>query len=243
MDSSTAQNLLVVAQVVGAFVTAGATIALWRVTQALVDETKRMAQATSQPHIVATIEPNRWSMRFLDLIVENTGNAPAYDIHVGFNPPLDFDREVRAEIVPLQSISTLKPGMRISTYLGRFGSQQQKKFTVSVRWKRSPYDQGDESYTYQLDMSDYEGIGRLGEGDPLVQIANQIKKMREDWMWIAKGSNRIKVDSYVEEDRIREQRELEEAWETQEEAHREQQQQVAKIENGERLSPRISPEI
>ena len=44
----------------GTLVTAVATLFLWRVTKLLAVETKRMAEASAQPHVVATLDPNRW---------------------------------------------------------------------------------------------------------------------------------------------------------------------------------------
>lgn len=71
-----------------ALLTAVATFFLWRVTRLLADETKRMVDASVQPHVVVTLEPNSWAAFYFDINIANTGNAPAYDIEVGFNPPL-----------------------------------------------------------------------------------------------------------------------------------------------------------
>lgn len=44
-----------------ALLTAVATFFLWRVTRLLADETKRMVDASVQPHVVVTLEPNSWA--------------------------------------------------------------------------------------------------------------------------------------------------------------------------------------
>src|SRR5438046_318341 len=88
-----------------ATVTAVATIFLWLVTRNLAIQTKRMAEASARPQIVATLEPNQWSIRHLNLRVDNTGNATAFDIHVAFSPPLENADERRDEEVPFQGIS------------------------------------------------------------------------------------------------------------------------------------------
>lgn len=69
-----------------ALLTAVATFFLWRVTRLLADETKRMVDASVQPHVVVTLEPNSWAAFYFDINIANTGNAPAYDIEIGFNP-------------------------------------------------------------------------------------------------------------------------------------------------------------
>ncbi|WP_053059075.1 hypothetical protein [Croceicoccus naphthovorans] len=94
----------------GTLATALATFALWRVTRVLAVETKRMADAAMQPQVVATIVPNPWSTIHLDITVENTGNATAFDIEVGFDPPLSNGEAREGKSLPLQRISVLKPG-------------------------------------------------------------------------------------------------------------------------------------
>lgn len=122
----------------GTLVTAVATLFLWRVTKLLAVETKRMAEASAQPHVVATLDPNRWSMRHFDLKVDNTGNATAYDIKVDFTPPL-INGEGRAGgmAVPFENISLLKPGQGVSSYLAEYPLVRKQVYSVRVSWRRS----------------------------------------------------------------------------------------------------------
>jgi hypothetical protein len=77
----------------GVLVTAIATVALWRATNVLAVETRRMASATSQPQVIVSIEENRWSMTHADMRVANTGNATTFDIKIEFDPPLIVELE------------------------------------------------------------------------------------------------------------------------------------------------------
>lgn len=61
-------------------VTAMATGVLAWVTWVLARETRRMANATHEPHVVVTLEPSPWSIIHTDLVIQNTGNGTAYDI-------------------------------------------------------------------------------------------------------------------------------------------------------------------
>ncbi len=47
-----------------------------------------MVDASAQPHIVVTLEPNPWAAFYFDINIANTGNAPAYNVEVVFDPPL-----------------------------------------------------------------------------------------------------------------------------------------------------------
>lgn len=184
--------------------TALATFFLWRVTKILAVETKRMADAAAQPQVVANIVPNPWSTIHLDLNVENTGNATAFDIEITFDPPLE-NGEARSDEMPIpfQKISILKPGQELKSYLSGVGDYLDKTFTVTISWKTHPAGER-EALSYLLNMGDYKGVSFLGARDPIVQVADQLKKLREDWRNVASGSRRIRTETYDAADRKRE---------------------------------------
>ncbi|HEY0622215.1 hypothetical protein [Sphingomonas sp.] len=196
------QNALAIASVLGAFVTAIATIFLWRVTKILAVETQRMANAQSQPQIVATIEPNQWSMMHADLHIVNTGNATAFDVEVTFDPPLVVDHENKRETpkTPFEQISLLKPGQRLSSWVGRMYPLLDLAYEVSISWKRSPTEEK-ESYRYSLNMTDYKNVSRLGSGDPLIKVADHVKKLQEDFSKIANGHRNLQADIFTSVER------------------------------------------
>lgn len=189
-------------------VTAAATIALGFFTWVLARETMRLSRATAQAHVVATLEPNHWSLMHVDLIVTNTGNAAAHDVAVSFSP--EFGKEGHKDQGrPLRHISVLKPGQSLSSYVGDYEQFHEKIFEVATSWKHHPEERKRQSLSYELAMGDYEGYGHLGARSPLIQMAEQLKKLREDWEWVARGSHKIKTDNYSSDDREKERRRIE----------------------------------
>lgn len=201
-----------------AVVTAVATFFLWRVTGILAVETKRMANASAQPQVVVTLVPNQWSTMHLDINVANSGNATAFDIEVEFDPPLE-NGEARGEDMPIpfRKISILKPGQQLQSYLREVGDYLEKTFTIAVSWKLHPDDSERHQLNYTLSMRDYAGVSYVGARDPLVQLADQLKKVREDWKSVAKGSRKIRADVFDAEDRKREDDILKERWKREQE--------------------------
>ena len=190
----------------GTLVTAVATLFLWRVTKLLAVDTTRMAEASAPPPVVATLDPNRWSMRHFDLKVDNTGNATAYDIKVDFTPPLiNGEGRAGAMAVPFENISLLKPGQGMGSYLAEYSIVSKRVYSVRVSWRRSSADSEREENVYTINMADREGVSDLG-GDPLVNIANDLAKIREDLRSLAQGSKRLKIDAYTAGDRLHERR-------------------------------------
>lgn len=201
-----ASTIIAIGGLLGTLVTAVATFFLWRVTSVLAVETKRMAIAASQPHVVATLEPNRWSMRHFDIHVNNTGNAPAYEITVEFTPPLK-NGEARGGgmDIPFGNISVLRPGQGVASYLSDYAGVKDAVYLVRVTWRRVASGPVQEENTYTLNMADKRGVSDLG-GDPIVQIANHLKKIETEWKPVARGLRRVKVDSFTGGDRLHERR-------------------------------------
>lgn len=195
-----------VATVVGTLVTAIATVFLWRVTKVLAVETRRMAEASARPQVVVNIEPNQWAMQYADIVVANTGNASAFDIRVEFSPPIEREASEQAKPFPLERVSLLKPGQRIVSFLSSFEPIIDKAYTATVTWKRDPSGDERESLSYVIDLAELDGQGHLGAASPMTQIADEMKKMREDWRPVAQGSKRLAADVYSSGDRLHQRR-------------------------------------
>jgi hypothetical protein len=201
------------AQVVAAVLTAVATIALFAVTWVLARETRRMAEVGSQPHVVATLEPGRWSLRHLDLRVANTGNAPAYEVEVSFSPELTAGADGPKQ--PLTKLSVLRPGQVIAGYAGEYTAlNKQKAYEVTVEWRRKR-GAAVERNSYTLSLADYDHYGTLGASDPLVQMAQDLRHIKGDLHRVFAGSRRLAVETYTQHDRERQRAERERALEQQ----------------------------
>lgn len=194
-----ADQTLVVLQLGLAVATTLTSLALVWFTYVLARHTQRMADNTSSPHVVAALEPNKWTLLHFDLAVENTGNATAYDINVRFEPKLPT-ADIRGDVgPPLETISVLRPGHRISSYAVEYAKIQGQVFKVAVSWKASSTGPTETS-SYTIRVADFDSISQLGT-DPAIQLAEQVKKLREEWSHIATGHRRIAVDVYTQADR------------------------------------------
>lgn len=198
---------------IGTVVTAAATIVLVFVTTILARETKRLSDATSQPSVVATLEPSPWSIIHTNLVLQNTGTGTAYDIEVKFDPPLKTKpQEVLVEM-PFRSLSVLKPGSVFPVFLRVFEKLNEQIIRVEVSWRRSPKSKKREAHSYVLNLRmDYDNWGQLGGSPPNIQIAREMKKLREDIGRLVSGYKRLQVDVHDRGDRRREEAELEQVW-------------------------------
>ncbi|WP_081255190.1 hypothetical protein [Pseudomonas putida] len=196
--------LLGVGGLLGTIATAVATFFLWRVTLVLARETTRMAEASAQPHVVVTLSPNRWSSRHFDVLIDNTGNATAYDIRVNIDPPLQNGEARRPDTtIPFQSVSVLKAGAGLRSYLSDYAPLKGKVFNISVSWLRSHSNPAREENTYTLSMADYEGVSTLGS-DPHIDMVRHVKGIEQNLSDITR--KQLKVDIYSALDRAHQKR-------------------------------------
>lgn len=197
-----------------ALLTAVATFFLWRVTRLLANETKRMVDASVQPHVVVTLEPNSWAVYYFDINIANTGNAPAYDIAVEFDPPLVNAEHRKNRGVPFSKVSVLKNGHSLNSNLCEYEKIKDQIYSICVSWSKQPGSTERECNEYSYDMASFDGVSYLGARSPMTQIAEQVKKIREDWRPISQGAKKIKTDNYNSSDRTEEKRINEERYQS-----------------------------
>ncbi|EOW7532692.1 hypothetical protein ACOGRC_002490, partial [Escherichia coli] len=174
------------------------------------DETKRMVDASAQPHIVVTLEPNPWAAFYFDINIANTGNAPAYNVEVVFDPPLVNAEHREKSEIPFSKVSVLKNGQSLPSNLCKYEQIKDQIYNINISWASKPKSNDRETNEYVYDMATFEGISYLGARSPLTQIAEQIKGIREDWKPIAQGAKKVKADVYTSSDRNEERTYLQE---------------------------------
>jgi hypothetical protein len=172
-----------------------------------------MAAATSEPYVVATLEPSRWSIIHMDLVLENSGSGPAFDVQLHFEPPLIRERTDQNHVAPLNNIAVLRAGQTLRDYVGNSAATIKNDYRVTVSWRASPTSSARNSNSYELKLGFYRGMMKLGGNDPEVQIAQETKKLRETIEKAFTGARRLEVDTYTQRDRLAESEALERSFE------------------------------
>lgn len=161
--------------------------------------TNGMAKATSAANVVASLEPNQWTFSHLDVVVHNTGNAPAYEVKVKVKfdpPPLHYWEEMKVDRPPFGKISILRPGQIMSCTVNERNALCHEPYRVLVQWKRKPDAKPTESNSYEIGIALLSNLAMEETITPEVKIAQQVQKIREDWVAVAKGNQRIKTDQF-----------------------------------------------
>jgi hypothetical protein len=187
--------------------TAAATMVLAWFTWVMAKASKQMADAAREALVVATIDVSRNSSMHVELVIENSGAGPAYDVRVNFAPPIVRRKGASESELPLNRISVLRSQQRIVNFIGEFGGFKGTKYTVTISWRSTPDSKNRIASQYEFDLDHYAGVHILGQ-DPAVALANEVKKLRERMDRIG-GTSKLKVDVFSQRDRDREAEEQE----------------------------------
>ncbi|MDG2522149.1 hypothetical protein P7B02_11415 [Caulobacter segnis] len=195
----TSEEILSWSTVGASVATALSSAVLTFLTWLLFKATKRMAEATSEPTITATLEPSRWSMIHMELCIQNGGTGPAYDVQISFDPPLSrTDDRGQSVPLPINSISVLRPGQVLQNFVGEGAGLIGNAYNVAIRYRAKPAGRM-LLFSYRLSLEHYRDFIQLGSGDPSVKTAEELKRLREVMDRFRQG--RTKVDVFTQKDR------------------------------------------
>jgi hypothetical protein len=146
----------------------------------LVSETIKLRKAQTEPKMSIRIEPNENCMLYCDMIIQNIGLGPAYDLKFYLNSEVkDIDGKPLSELNLIKNgIRYLAPGAKRQFFLTQFSEKSKDtmkirdSFGIKVIYKNSQDEILDECFT--IDFSEFFGLTKLGE-PPMYSIAESLK--------------------------------------------------------------------
>ena len=180
-----------------------ATIVYAILTWQLVSETRQMRKAQTEPRVSVIVQPKEDWIGFLDIVIQNIGLGPAYDIKFELNQDFEcFKGNYLGSMgIFKQGISYLAPAQRIQFFFTNMMENYDEKIKSFFEVKVSYKDATGSSHldTYVIDLSYFKGLTQLGE-PPLYKIAKSVENMQKNIDHIATGWSRIKVHVYTMQD-------------------------------------------
>jgi hypothetical protein len=182
-------------------------------TRSISKETEIMRKTQTEPNISAIIQPDERYINWINLIIQNIGLGPAYNVKFELNPDFeDSDRHPNLDDesinYKLSDVGFIKnglpyfaPNQKFQFYLTNLADNYQKKlkktFEIKVTYESNihePY-----SNTYLIDFSQQNGLSQLGE-PPIYTIAKNIEQIQKDINHISTGFTKLKIIRYTKED-------------------------------------------
>jgi hypothetical protein len=194
-------------------VVAAATVAYVLLTWRLVKETRLLRVQQFRPQVTVRVEPGQAALGFIDLVVENIGSGPAYDLAFTYDSDLEVESNPKRRLSDIgflrNGVRYLGPRNELRTYLmtlfGRTNEMLQGKdrprFKLDVRYKDGLA--GAYSESFEIDFAHLGGIVRVGS-PPLPEIAKHLDHIADAFTRLASGFAKLKVIQYSLEDVERE---------------------------------------
>ncbi len=186
------------------FVVTIATVFYVILTWKLVSETKKLRKLHVEPQISIILQQRNDSIRFLDLAIQNIGQGPAYKIT--FEVKEDFENLRYSKIKEIgfikNGIKYLAPDQKIQSFFCDLAERHNPNDPPCAELEVYYYDKLDKKYseTFLFNLSEYYHLIQRGT-DPLYQMAQSLKKIQEDINNVCRSSVRLKIDSYNQNDR------------------------------------------
>ena len=179
-----------------------ATIVYAILTWKLVSENRRMRKAQTEPKIFATIQPREEWIGFIDMVIQNIGLGPAYNIKFEVNPDFEYAKgEFLSELGFMKNgLRYLAPKQKLQFFLTgmseNFKEKTKKTFEIKVTYQNSVGKKYED--VYMIDFSQLIGLSQFEP--PLYTIAKNIEKIQKDINYLSTGFHKMKVIRYTKED-------------------------------------------
>jgi len=172
-------------------------------TWKLVSETKKMREVQTEPRVWVGIYTREESIHLKDLVIQNIGMGPAYNITFEIIPDFEYLNGKFLSNLNLfkDGLRYLAPNQKVQFFLTNMLENWDKKiktpFNVGVYYQNSLGRKLEDHYT--IDFSLLVGLAYVGE-PPLQKIAKNVEEMQKDLGRVSSGFNRIKTIVYTKQD-------------------------------------------
>lgn len=162
-----------------------ATIAYAVLTLKLVEETKKMREAQTEPKIFAMIEPDERYINWINLIIQNIGLGPAYNVEFKVVPDFEEpEREFKVSEIGFikNGLRYLAPDQKLKTFLTNTGDDFKQKCSKSFTIKVSYQDAVGKKYNdeYLVDFSQRAGLREVGKPG-IEKIADSVERIEKNF--------------------------------------------------------------
>ena len=161
------------------------------ITRRMLNETKRMRESQTEPHVFINVQPMERAKFILNMVVENIGHGPAYDLKFKVEPDIVMDPDYKLSEVSFikNGFRYLAPDQKLECIVAHTIREAQKKektlHEVTVSYK----DRDKKSFeeVFELDFTEYFGM-RYSETDPNKGIIEKLDAIHRDLDSVSRSS-------------------------------------------------------
>ncbi len=169
-------------------------------TRGILKESRELRLSSSRPEVVVSVVLNPYSMLFLDMVIENAGLGPAYDVRFETQSTFPISKDPSLQDIGLfkHGISILAPRQKIEFFLRNtlenFEELMQTRLDIKATW----LDHAGLEYTriFPLRFDHFRELPLIGD-NPSVKSADALKRISDTLQKIPDSTGRLKVIGYT----------------------------------------------
>lgn len=185
---------LLAPELLTALLIAVAVCALFRVAGAVRDGMGLLAGRTHEPRVTASLEPSEGDRNHVDLVIENCGFVPAFDVQVVAMPEIPTEEGWEDRPAGWHDVSLLRPGQSVTAYACRAERLVDLEMLIEISWKKRPDAKQRTSMQYLLDMRRYAFQVPYASPSARDELLSELRLFRRDWRPLARGERPLRVD-------------------------------------------------
>jgi hypothetical protein len=166
-------------------------------TRSLVQETKEMRKAGTDPEIAIYIQQQERWINLLDMVIRNLGNGPAYDISFQVNEkePLHTDHNLSKILALKRGMRYLAPENEFRFYFGSAIDLLKDPIIGPIEITVTYYNRSrvKRKECFTVDITDFQGTMAVGK-PPLFEMAEKLNRISTDLHNAIGSEFRLKVD-------------------------------------------------
>ena len=148
-------------------------------------------------------------LKVIDIAIKNIGLGPAHDIKFDIIPltkdetTIELIKELKEKRFLSSGLNYLSPGQEISSFFTSTNTKFKEKMESQILIRASYKNAIGKNYSneYMVNLSELEGIIKIGQPPPLYNIAKDIKVIKDEIKHLTSGFKRLNTDIYTSEDR------------------------------------------
>jgi hypothetical protein len=178
-------------------------------TRDMLKDSRESHHRATQPEVVVTVQESRNAYGFLDMVIENLGPSPAYDLRFEVSSPVQIrqKRELREIGLFQDGMAILAPRQNVRFFLAstyeRFDELMDTRFDVVAKWRSLDGEVFERSFPIRFDhLRNMSSIG----SDPGQKAAKQLEAISKTLDHISTGFKKPQVITYTPDEIHRENR-------------------------------------
>lgn len=159
---------------IGGLLLFGVTFLYLLETRKSVSELKKQREISESPAVTVRIVPDKKHKHLLNVLIRNTGNWPAYDVKIKFDPDLPYYKSTLNNLSIFKYLPVLEKGESIEFFFDSakeyFASNNPKNSNVTISYFNKPLtthnDHREEhSINYPINLESFKGQLTVSEKD------------------------------------------------------------------------------